>query len=104
MSNDPRSINIALWDMPNGETAKVTVSYPTIAGLTRAYTLHVQPLTVETGDGCTMERYTPSRGYRTTLEAAPRYNRKRLEALAASPSTFEVARRMYERCLADVNA
>ena len=102
MANDPRKINIALWDLPNGETCKVTVRYPTVAGLTRAYTLHVQPVTFEPGDGYTVERYSPHRGYRMTLEAAPRYSRKRLETLAESPDTFTAARNLFDRCAADV--
>lgn len=99
---DPRRITIALWDLPNGETCKVTVAYPTVAGLTRAYTLHVQPVTVERRDGYTMERYTPSRGYRATLEAAARYSRKRLETLAEAPDTFALARALYARVLEEV--
>jgi hypothetical protein len=101
-NHDNRRVTIAKWDMPNGEIAKVTVSYPTVAGLTRAYSLHVQPMTLEARDGYTMERYEPRRGYRSTLEAAPRYSLKRLEALAESPDTFTLARAMFARCMADL--
>jgi hypothetical protein len=101
-NQDNRRIAIAAWNMPSGEIAKVTVSYPTVAGLTRAYSLHVQPMTLEAGDGYTMERYEPRRGYWSTLEAAPRYSRKRLEALAESPDTFTLARAMFALCTADL--
>jgi hypothetical protein len=101
-SNDPRHIHVALWDLPNGETVRVTVRYPTMAGTERAYTLHVQPLTFERGDGYTVERYSPHRGYRMRLEAAARYSRKRLEALAEDPAVRDLARGMFDRCAADV--
>lgn len=99
---DNRRINIAVWDMPNGEVCKVTVSYPTLTGLDRVYSVSVQPMTLEAGDGYTMERYNPRRGYRWKLETAPRYSRKRLEALAADPDTMDKARNMFRRCLADL--
>lgn len=97
---DNRRINIAAWDMPNGEVCKVTVSYPTVAGLDRVYSLSVQPTEVSRDEYGTMERYNPRHGYRCTLEAAPRYGRKRLEALAADPATLETARAMFARCVA----
>ena len=102
MNTDNRRIHIALWDLPNGETCKVTVSYPTLPGANRTYMVHVQPLTVESHDGYSVERYSPHRGYRTTLEAAPRYSRKRLEALAEDPAVRDLARGMFDRCVADV--
>ena len=98
---DNRKITIAVWDMPNGETAKVSVSFPTFADMAKVYALHVQPMTLEQYDGHTIERYEPRRGYRTTLETAPRYSRKRLEAIAADPATFELARGMFARVVAD---
>lgn len=100
--HDNRKITIAVWDMPNGETAKVSVSFPTFADMARVYTLHVQPVRVhEHSDGHTIERYNPRRGYRMTLETATRYSRKRLEALAEDPATFERARGMFARVVAD---
>jgi hypothetical protein len=101
---DNRRINIAVWDMPNGEVCKVTVSYPTVAGLDRVYSVSVQPMTISRDEYGTLERYTPSRGYRWKLEAAPRYSRKRLDTLAEDPDTFDKARNMYRRCLADIGA
>lgn len=101
---EPRYIHVALWDLPNGETVRVTVRYPTL-GLERgerAYTLHVQPLTFERGDGYTVECYSPHRGYRMRLEATARYSRKRLEALAEDPAVRDLARGMFDRCVADV--
>jgi hypothetical protein len=103
MNTDNRRIHVALWDLPNGETCKITVSYPTLPGANRTYMVHAQPLTVESHDGYTVERYSPHRGYRMRLEAAPRYSRRRLEALAESPDTFALARGMFDRVLADVN-
>ena len=103
MTTDNRSINIAIWTLPTGEDCRVTVAYPTFAGLERAYSVTVQPIERrEHADGATIEVYTPSRGYRSRLEAAARYSRKRLEALAADPATFDLARRMFDRCAADV--
>ena len=93
-STDPRYIHVALWDLPNGETVRVTVRYPTLGlerGTERAYTLHVQPLTFERGDGYTVECYSPHRGYRM-----------RLEALAEDPAVRDLARGMFDRCAADV--
>ena len=101
-STDNRRITIAVWDMPNGETAKVSVSFPTFADMDKVYALHVQPVRLrEYSDGHTIEHYNPRRGYRTTLETAPRYSRKRLEALAEDPATFERARGIFARVVAD---
>ena len=101
-TTDPRRIHVAIWTLPNGEDARVTVSYPTTNGLQRVYSLHVQPIERrEHTDGYTVEYYTPSRGYRYALESAPRYSRKRLEALAADPYTFERARRIFDQCAAE---
>lgn len=99
---DNRRINIAAWDMPNGEVCKVTVSYPTVAGLERVYSVSVQPMEVTRDEHGTLERYNPRRGYRWKLETAPRYSRKRLEALAEDPDTMDKARNMFRRCLADL--
>lgn len=101
-TTDPRHIHVAVWTLPNGEDARVTVRYPTMAGMERAYSLHVQPITMETHDGYTVERYSPHRGYRMRLEAAARYSRKRLEALAEDPAVRDLARGMFDRCVADV--
>jgi hypothetical protein len=100
-STDNRRIAIAVWDLPNGETARVSVSFPTFADMAKVYALHVQPMRLEQYDGHTIERYEPRRGYRTTLETAPRYSRKRLEAIAEDPATFERARGMFARVVAD---
>lgn len=101
-STDNRKITIAVWDLPNGETAKISVSFPTFADMAKVYSLHVQPMRLEQYDGHTIERYDPRRGYRTTLETAARYSRKRLEALAEEPDTFEKARNIFRRVLADL--
>jgi hypothetical protein len=104
-TTDPRRIHVAIWTLPNGEEARVTVAYPTMNGLERAYTLHVQPIeTRRHADGYTVETYTPSRGYRMRLESAARYSRRRLEALAEDPSVRELARGMFQRCADDVAA
>lgn len=101
-TTDPRHVHIAVWDLPNGETARVTVRYPTLSGMERVYSLHVQPVTMETHDGYVIERYSPHRGYRMRLEEATRYSRKRLEALAEDPAVRNLARGMFDRVLADV--
>ncbi len=104
-TTDPRRIHVAIWTLPNGEDARVTVAYPTMNGLERAYTLHVQPIeTRRYEDGYTVETYTPSRGYRMRLESAARYSRRRLEALAEDPSVRQLARQMFQRCADDVAA
>lgn len=101
--NDSRTITIAIWTMPNGEDCKVSVSYPTVNGLPRVYSVHVQPIERrEHTDGATIECYVPSRGYRSALESAPRYSRKRLEALAEDPAVRNLARGMFDRCVADI--
>ena len=98
-TTDPRRIHVAIWTLPNGEEARVTVAYPTMQGLERAYSLHVQPIErVTHSDGYVIEYYTPSRGYRTRLETAARYSRRRLEALAKDAQVRELARGMFERC------
>lgn len=97
-----RSIRIAIWNIPGSDAvAVVTVSYPTLAGIRRAYTVDVQPMTLETRDGYTVERYAPREGYRAVLEDAPRYSAKRLDTWSQDPATFETARRMFARICAD---
>ena len=76
----------------------VEVWYPTLRDMTRRYSLSVQPVTVRE-DGVTV--YTPTEGYRATIEDAPRYSARRLEALAADPAVLELAARMVERVRAD---
>ena len=100
-STDNRKIAIAVWTMPNGETAKVSVSFPTCADMDKVYAVHVQPMRLEQHDGHTIERYEPRRGYRTTLETATRYSRKRLEAIAENPATFVRALGLFARVVAD---
>jgi len=102
-STDNRKITIAIWDMPNGETAKVYVSFPTLADMAKVYTLHVQPVRLrEYSDGYTTEHYNPRRGYRTTLAIATRYSRKRLKAISEEPETLAFARNLYARVVADL--
>lgn len=99
MSN--RSIVVAEWSIPGSEAvAVVTVSYPTIPGLRRAYVVDVQPTTFETHDGYTISRYTPSEGYRALIADAPRYNAKQLERYAADPAVLKTARGMFARICA----
>jgi hypothetical protein len=96
-TTDPRRIHVAVWTLPNGEEARVTVAYPTFGP--RGYTLHVQPIERRTHeDGYVTEVYTPSRGYRMHLEDAARYSRRRLEALAEDPAVRDLARGMFDRC------
>ena len=98
-----RTITIAEWTIPGSEAvAVVTVSYPTIAGLRRAYTVAVQPVKFERyPDGVTISRYTPSEGYRAILADAPRYNAKQLDRWSQDPRVFEAARGMFARICRD---
>jgi len=94
-----RKIRIATWAMSNGQIAVVDVSYPTLGGLKKEYTLSVQPTTV---DGSGFERYYPRQGYRYTLEVSSRFSEKKLEALSTSPDTFRIARGMFAECEDDL--
>lgn len=94
-----RKIRIAMWDMSNGQTAMVEVSYPTFSDMKKEYVLSVQPTTI---DERGMERYFPRQGYRYSLETASRFSEKKLEALSVSPDTFRIARVMLERCEDDL--
>ena len=94
-----RKIRIAMWDMSNGQTAMVEVSYPTLGSGRKEYSLSVQPTTI---DERGMERYFPRQGYRYTLEVAARFSEKKLEALSMSPDTFDMARKLFVECECDV--
>lgn len=98
-----RRIVIARWAIPGSpEHAEVEVSYPTVAGIRRAYTVSVQPLTIQRTDTGTLYRYTPSRGYRALVADAPRYSAKQLERYAADPAVLETARDMFARVCMDL--
>ena len=98
-----RSITVAEWTIPGSEAvAVVTVSYPSLAGSRRAYTVHVQPTTFERyPDGVTIRRYTPSEGYRALIADAPRYSAKQLERYAADAAVLATARGMFVRICED---
>lgn len=97
-----RSRLIASYPCVNGETVEVSISYPTCSGLPRVYSLHVQPIEWQRySDGAVIKRYTPSRGYRSRLQDAPRFNARELERLATDPATLERAETMIARVLAD---
>jgi hypothetical protein len=93
-----RRITVARYPLSAGRRVDVEVWYPTLRDMARRYTLSVQPVTVR-GDGMTV--YTPVEGYRSTLENAPRFNARRLEALASDPAVMELAARMVEQVRAD---
>jgi len=102
---DNRKINLP--SIPLDETHRIAcyVMFPTCTGLERVYSLHVQPMETRTySDGHRLEVYEPRRGYRARLEASPRYNRKRLEALAAAPETLALAQQIAERVRAEHTA
>jgi hypothetical protein len=102
---DNRKINLP--SIPLDETHRIAVylTFPTCTGLARVYSLHVQPMETRTySDGHSVEVYEPRRGYRVRLEDAPRYSRKRLEALAADPATLALAERIAERVRAEHTA
>jgi hypothetical protein len=94
-----RKIRIATWQMSNGQIAMVEVSYPTMGGSRKEYSLSVQPTTI---DERGLERYFPRQGYRCVLETAARFSEKRLDQLSQSPDTFSLARDMFQRCEEDV--
>ena len=101
-SNDNRRREIARLPIPGSDDVSiVTVSYPTFADMRREYSISVQPTRIECGDYGTVYRYNPREGYRMTLEAAPRYSARRLDALAADPATLAFAERMHANVLAD---
>ena len=87
-----------------GELIIATVRYPS-AGDTysaKAYTLDVQPYeSVTSHDGYVVQRYTPSRGYRTVIESAARFSAKRLDALTGDPRVTEMVQRLVDRVIAD---
>jgi len=94
-----RKIRIATWAMSNGQIAVVEVSYPTMGGSKKEYSLSVQPTRI---DGSGLERYYPRQGYRYTLEVSARFSEKKLEALSLSPDTFNIARGMLAECEDDL--
>lgn len=94
-----RKIRIAMWQMSNGQTAMVEVSYPTFSDMKKEYILSVQPTTI---DERGMERFFPRQGYRYTLEVASRFSEKKLEALSQHPITFNTARVMLAECENDL--
>ena len=70
------------------QTVEVTLHYPTMSGLRRAYVVSAQPLTRR--DGIT--RYYPMDGLRFVVEDSPRYNARKLAALAETPYVRAIAR------------
>lgn len=97
-----RTITLARWTIPGTDAvADVTVQYPTLAGLRRAYTVSVQPTTFEARDGYTISRYAPSEGYRAVVADAPRYSAKQLERYATDAAVLATARAMFARVCAD---
>lgn len=98
-----RSITIATFPIPGvvDTVVIVTVSYPTIAGLRREYSVSAQPTRIERDEYGTMHRYNPREGYRRWIEEAPRYSPARLAKLAADPDTMTIARGLYLRILID---
>jgi hypothetical protein len=94
-----RKIRIAMWDMSNGQTAMVEVSYPTFSDMKKEYVLSVQPTTI---DEWGTHRYFPRQGYRYTLETAARFSEKKLDQLSQSPDTFRIARGMLAECEDDL--
>ena len=101
-SNDNRRREIGRFPIPGTNAVTiVTVSYPTINGLRRVYSVSAQPTTFEAWDHGTIAHYVPSEGYRMTIEESPRYSARRLDALAADPAVRAAAERMHARILAD---
>jgi hypothetical protein len=102
MSN--RRITVANWTIPgSADVAEFQVSYPESGlGIAPVYRVHVQPTTLERyPDGVTIRRYFPRAGYQSRIEDAPRFNARKLAALAADPNVRALAVGMYRRVLAD---
>jgi hypothetical protein len=93
-----RRITIARHTLAPGRYVDVDVSYPTFRDVARRYSLSVQPVTVRP-DGISV--YVPVEGYRATVENAPRFNARRLEALAADPAVLALADQMVARVRED---
>lgn len=101
-NNDNRRREIARFPIPGtDEVTVVTVSYPSINGLRRVYSVSAQPTAFETWDHGTIARYVPSEGYRTVIGEAPRYSARTLDTYAADPEVLAIGRRMHARILAD---
>jgi len=98
-----RRITVATWSIPNSaDIVAVDVSFPESGlGIAPAYRVSAQPMRIERFDGAIIRRYTPSEGYRATIEAAPRFNARKLATLAESADVRAVAVGMYRRILAD---
>ena len=102
-STDNRRADVATLPLAGTYTIHAYVAFPTLAaGGPRRYSLHVQPVErVTYSDGYSVDRYTPSEGYRVSIEDAPRYSRKRLEALATHPDVLATVERIAERIRAE---
>ena len=93
-----RRIVVARYPLSAGRRIDVEVWYPSLRDMARRYSLSVQPVSVR-DDGMTV--YTPTEGYRASIEDAPRYSAKRLEALATDPTVLGLADRMVAQIRAD---
>ena len=93
-----RRIVIARYPLGPGRRIDVEVWYPILRDVPRRYSLSVQPVSVR-DDGMTV--YTPVEGYRSFIEHAPRFNARRLEALASDPHVLELAAQIVEQVRAD---
>jgi hypothetical protein len=102
-TTDNRRHDVATLPLEGTYTIHAYVAFPTTAsGSPRRYSLHVQPEErVTYPDGYTVTRYTPTDGYRVAIEEAPRYSRRRLEALATHPDVRATAERIAERIRAE---
>lgn len=94
----PRRIVVARYPLGPGRRIDVEVWYPILRDVPRWYSFSVQLVTVR-GDGMTV--YTPTEGYRSFIEHAPRFSAKRLEALAADPHVLALAEQIVEQVRAD---
>ena len=101
-STDNRRADVATLPLEGAYTIHAYVTFPTFTDGPRRYSLHVQPVErVTYSDGYSVDRYTPSEGYRVSIEDAPRYSRKRLETLTTHPDVLGLVQRIAERIRAE---
>lgn len=65
----------------------------------QGYDLHIQPVTVEQGDGFKIEKFDAFTGMKGHIEPATRYSAKRHQELADTALTLPLCKAMMERIM-----